>query len=99
MLVSDGSEAALGLPFTGRAIGIGIVSGPDAGYIRYSVDGQAMRELDLHTQWSKMLYLPWYLLLGDELKPGKHILRLETGGPHQGSSKNVCRIVYFLVNE
>jgi len=99
MLVSDGSEASLELPFTGRTIGIGIVSGPDAGYIRYSIDGQAMQELDLHTQWSKSLYLPWYVLLGDELKPEKHILHLETGGPHQGLSKNVCRIVYFLVNE
>jgi len=99
MLVSDGNEAAFELPFTGRAIGISIVSGPDAGYIRYSIDAQPMKELDLHTQWSKILYLPWYLLLGDELKPEKHILRLETGGPHQGASKNICRIVYFLVNE
>jgi sialidase-1 len=99
MLVSDGGEASLELPFTGRAVGIGIVSGPDAGYIRYSIDGQPMQELDLHTQWSKILYLPWYLLLADELKPEKHILRLKTGGPHQGLSKNVCRIVYFLVNE
>lgn len=99
MLVSDGSEASLELPFTGRAIGIGILSGPDAGYIRYSIDGQPMKEVDLHTQWSKMLYLPWYLLLGDELKQEKHILRLQTGRPHQGGSKNVCRVVYFLVNE
>jgi len=99
MLVSSGSEASLELPFTGRAVGIGIVSGPDAGYIRYSIDNQPMQEIDLHTQWSHILYLPWYLLLGDELKPGKHILRLETGRPHQGLSKNICRIVYFLVNK
>jgi sialidase-1 len=99
VLVSDGGEASLELPFTGRAVGIGVLSGPDAGYIRYSIDGQPVKDIDLHTAWSGILYLPWYLLLGDELKAEKHILRIQTGGPHQGLTKNVCRIVYFLVNE
>lgn len=99
MLVSGGGEASLELPFTGRAIGIAVVSGPDAGEIRYSIDGRPMQTADLHTEWSHLLYLPWYLLLGDGLQPEKHILRLQTGAQHRGSAKNICRIVYFLVNE
>jgi sialidase-1 len=99
MLVSNGSEASLELPFKGRAVGIGVLAGPDAGHIRYSIDGQPVKEIDLYTEWSSGLYLPWYLLLGDELTEEKHILRIQTGEPHKGLTKNVCRIVYFLVND
>ena len=93
MLVSDTARASVEYPFTGRTIGIGIVSGPDAGVITYRIDGGAVQQKDLRTQWSKGLYLPWYLILGDDLKPGKHTLSLQKEG--DGS---VCRVVYFLVN-
>lgn len=93
MLVSDTAEASVEYPFTGRTIGIGIVSGPDAGVISYRIDDGAVQQKDLRTQWSKSLYLPWYLILGDDLAPGKHTLRLQKKG--DGS---VCRVVYFLVN-
>ncbi|PSL44205.1 lysophospholipase L1-like esterase [Chitinophaga niastensis] len=99
VLVSEEKNAALELPFTGRTIGIGIVSGPDAGFINYSVDGGPRQTIDLYTEWSKGLYLPWYLILGDGLTTGKHVLRLQTGEPHTAATNaNVCRIVYFLVN-
>lgn len=99
VLVSNGKAASLELPFTGRTIGIGVLSGPDAGNISYSVDDQPLRQANLYTQWSKSLYLPWYLVLADDLKPGKHVLKLHTAGPHPASATNVCRIVYFLVNK
>lgn len=93
MLVSGKAHATVEFPFTGRTIGISIVSGPDAGIISYSIDGGAVQMKDLRTQWSKGLYLPWYLILGDDLTPGKHILKIETG-----EAAEVTRIVYFLVN-
>jgi len=100
VLVSDTTgTASLDFPFTGRTIGIAVLSGPDAGFIKYSIDGGIEQEIDLHTQWSGSLYLPWYLILGDELSRENHNLRLQTGGPHPGNTKNVCRIVYFLVNK
>ncbi|CAL1519579.1 GDSL-type esterase/lipase family protein [Chitinophaga sp. MM2321] len=98
MLVSDGENASFELSFTGRTIGIGIVSGPDAGSINYTIDGGPQQKLDLHTQWSKSLYLPWYLILGDGLSTGNHVLHIQTGEPHGEAKNNVCRIVYFLVN-
>ncbi|MET3879169.1 hypothetical protein [Chitinophaga sp. OAE865] len=61
--------------------------------ISYRIDDGAVQQKDLRTQWSKSLYLPWYLILGDDLAPGKHTLRLQKKG--DGS---VCRVVYFLVN-
>jgi sialidase-1 len=93
MLVSDTAHAGVEYPFTGRTIGIGIVSGPDAGIISYGIDGGAVQQKDLRTQWSKGLYLPWYLILGDDLNPGKHTLSL------QKDDASVCRVVYFLVNK
>ena len=93
-----GSE--LTLSFNGTAAGIAVVSGPDAGVIDYSVDGRPFRQLDLYTQWSEWLYLPWYLLLGSGLTDGPHILHIrisEASNPH--SKGHACRIVHFLVND
>lgn len=94
MLVSDTAHASVEYSFTGRTIGISIVSGPDAGVISYRIDGGAVQQKDLRTQWSKGLYLPWYLILGDDLAPGKHTLSLQ-----KESDAAVCRVVYFLVNK
>lgn len=93
MLVSGTAAASVEYPFTGRTIGIGIVSGPDAGMISYRIDDGDVQQKDLRTQWSKSLYLPWYLILGDDLKPGKHTLHLQ-----KKEDGSVCRVVYFLVN-
>lgn len=93
-----GSE--LTLSFNGTAAGIAVVSGPDAGVIDYSVDDRPFRQLDLYTQWSGWLHLPWYLLLGSGLTDGPHILHIrisEASNPH--SKGHTCRIVHFLVND
>lgn len=93
MLVSGKAHATLTFPFSGRTVGICILSGPDAGTITYSIDGGAVQKKDLRTEWSKSLYLPWYLILGDDLTPGKHLLKIETG-----EAAEVTRVVHFLVN-
>lgn len=91
--------SSLTLPFTGKTIGIGVLSGPDAGIIKYSIDGKPQPEIDFYTQWSKNLHLPWYLILGDGLSSGKHVLKLEVCDRHNDRSKGTaCRVVYFLVN-
>lgn len=99
MLVGEKPGASLTLPFTGSIIGFAVVAGPDAGIVKYTIDGKAYPELDLYTQWSKGLHLPWYLLLGDGLGPGKHLLKLEISSNKNNRSKGTaCRIVHFLVN-
>lgn len=92
MLVSDTAVATMELRFTGRTVGVALLSGPDAGVLRYSIDGKAEQQIDTRTQWSRSLYLPWYLVLGDGLATGTHTLKLTT------TSGSVCRIVHFLVN-
>lgn len=95
------SGAAFSFTFTGNAVGIAIVSGPDAGMINYTVDeGTPAKTIDLYTQWSGGLHLPWYLVLADGLPNGEHALKVEIIAQKNKASKgNACRIVYFLVNE
>ncbi|PWJ60107.1 lysophospholipase L1-like esterase [Dyadobacter jejuensis] len=100
MLVGEHAGDTFELEFTGRAIGIAVVAGPDAATIEYSVDGKKAQTLDLFTQWSKQLHLPWYLSLSDELKPGKHRLKVKVlSQKNEKSTGNACRIVHFYVND
>ncbi|MDB5135901.1 MAG: Alpha/beta hydrolase family protein [Mucilaginibacter sp.] len=99
-VLSSGTPGAeLSLPFKGSAVGIAIVSGSDAGIISYAIDNGVFKNIDLYTQWSGMLHLPWYILLGSDLKNGSHILKIRISEQKNKSSKgNACRIVNFLVN-
>ena len=100
MLVGENVGDSFELTFTGRGVGIAVVSGPDAGILSYRIDGKKAQTLDLFTQWSKQLHLPWYLMLADTLKPGKHTVKVTiTDTKNPASDGYACRIVYFLVND
>ncbi|HEY8927737.1 MAG TPA: SGNH/GDSL hydrolase family protein [Mucilaginibacter sp.] len=100
VLMNTAPEEELTLPFNGTAVGIAVVSGPDAGIISYRVDNGPEKTKDLFTEWSSGLHLPWYLLLGSALSPGNHVLHISVQKQHNVNSKgNVCRIVHFLVNK
>lgn len=89
----------LKLKFKGKAIGLFVTSGPDAGILEYSIDGSEFLKTDQFTQWSRGLHLPWLIMLADELSDGKHklVLRLsEEKNP--ASTGTVCRIHRFAVN-
>ena len=89
----------LKLKFTGKAIGLFITSGPDAGIVEYSIDGSDFKAVDQFTQWSKGLHLPWLIMLDDELPDGKHTLILRMAADKNPESNgNVCRIHQFAVN-
>ncbi|MEX6688246.1 SGNH/GDSL hydrolase family protein [Danxiaibacter flavus] len=99
VLVGDKPGAVLSFKFKGNAVGIAIVSGSDAGMITYSIDNGAPKTINLYTQWSNLLHLPWYLLLGSELKNTNHTLHIKIADSKDAKSKgNACRIVHFLVN-
>lgn len=99
-LIGEKPDAAFQLEFTGNTIGICVASGPDAGIISYSIDGNPFKKLDLFTRWSENLHLPWYLMLGQSLNEKKHILRVRIlSEKNQKSKGNACRILHFLVND
>jgi len=99
-LIANTPDATLEFEFNGTAVGICIASGPDAGTIRYSIDGKPFQSVDLYTQWSGMLHLPWYIMLNDELKRKKHKLTIQmTAERNEKSKGTACRILHFLVNQ
>jgi alpha-L-fucosidase len=100
VLEASAPGAELTLSFTGTAVGIAVVSGPDAGIISYGIDNGPFRDMDLYTQWSSGLHLPWYLLLGNGLMDAPHVLHIRVSGEKNPRSQgNACRIVHFLVNK
>ena len=99
VLAADKAGSSFSFSFHGNAVGIVIVSGPDAGIIEYRIDSGKKAKLNLFTPWSNSLHLPWYLMLGDGLKNGKHILEIKISSGNGDAGGHACRIVHFLVNK
>ncbi|RHJ79711.1 alpha/beta fold hydrolase [Parabacteroides sp. AM08-6] len=90
----------LKLNFKGKAIGIFCVAGPSAGILEYSVDGAPYKELDMFTEWSSGLYIPWVYMLETELEEGDHTLVLRISSHKNERSKGTeCQIRNFVVNK
>ena len=91
--------AELSVTFTGTAIGLPMVAGPDVGIIEWQVDGGEWKSLDQFTKWSKSLHIPWIYMLEKELPPGEHTLTLRTTDrKNQKSIGYACRFSAFAVN-
>jgi sialidase-1 len=99
MLVGNYPGKILKFQFKGNAVGIAVAAGPDAGIIEYSIDESDWKKMDLFTQWSKNLYLPWFYTLGSGLKSGKHTLQIRlTNEKNPESTGNKCVLRYFYFN-
>ena len=99
MLVATQPGAELAFPFEGIGVGLFVAAGPDAGMIEYQIDDRPMKTLDLFTQWSSQLHLPWAYVLDAELAPGRHTLRIKTlDAKNPKSTGHAVRVRYFLVN-
>jgi lysophospholipase L1-like esterase len=90
-----GAEATL--EFEGTAVGAYIVAGPDAGIVEASVDGGALQTVDLYHHFSKGLHYPRTVLLGTDLKPGKHTLAIRISNDTK-SAGHAMRIMQFVAN-
>ncbi|WP_259015760.1 SGNH/GDSL hydrolase family protein [Emticicia fluvialis] len=100
VLEATSPEALLTFEFTGNALGLSVVSGPDTGEISYKINNGPWQKMDLYTQWSSGLHLPWYKLLAAGLINKKHTLYLKMSeSKNPKSTGTACRIVHFLVND
>ena len=97
MLVASVPGAEVTLEFEGTSVGAFIVAGPDAGIVEARVDGGPSRKVDLFTNFSGGLHYPWTVMLGTELKPGRHVLalRISEDTRHGG---HAMRIMQFTAN-
>ena len=95
--LTPGSE--LSVEFSGTAIGLPMVAGPDVGIIEWKVDNGEWKSLDQFTKWSRGLHIPWIYMLEKELPAGKHLLTLRTTDRKNEQSKGyACRFRSFAVN-
>jgi len=92
-------HSQLRFSFSGTAIGIFHVAGPEAGIIEFSVDGKPFKSKDLFTEWSENLYIPWVTMLATELDDKAHEIVIRIGNDRNpASSGNACQIMYFTIN-
>ncbi len=100
MLVGERPGAQFTMSVRGRAIGLFVAAGPDAGTLEYRVDGMAWRTVDLFTPWSAHLHLPWLVMLADELDAAReHRLEVRIAEQHHRDSRgHACRIAHFAYN-
>lgn len=93
MWVGEKADAAFHLDFEGTAVGLFLVSSPDAAVIEYRVDNGPLQTLNTRTQWN--LHLPFAFMLADELPSGKHTLYVKIRKDQAGKALRVWR---FMVN-
>lgn len=100
MLISETAGSSLSFDFWGNAVGIAVAAGQDAGIIEFRVDKNNWQTLNLYTQWSSQLHLPWYYTLATGLSKGPHKLDIRVSPKKDQRSKgNACRIRYFFINQ
>lgn len=99
VLEARGAASSFAVAFEGTGVGLWTISGPDAGRIRWRVDGCAWQEVETFTRHSHHLHLPNPMLLARDLKFGAHQLEVEVlprpEGQHGGE---VLRVVHVLVH-
>ncbi len=97
MLCATDPGAQATFSFSGTAVGAYILAGPDAGIAEGSIDGGPFKTVNLYHFYSKDLQYPCTVMLGDELKPGRHTLTLRLSAQTR-SAGHAMRIMEFGVN-
>ncbi len=91
--------AELTLPFEGRAVGIYLLAGPDAGILETSIDGAPAQSIDLFDSHSPKLHYPKSILFNADLQPGPHLLKIIISAQHnKDSTGTAARILKFCEN-
>ncbi|MFG0288664.1 MAG: GDSL-type esterase/lipase family protein [Rhodopirellula sp. JB044] len=99
MLVATKPESTFSMKFDGRAVGLFVTAGPDAGTIAFRIDDGPEQTRDLFTKWSRGLHIPWAHVLASDLEPGPHRITVRvTQEKNESSRGHACRIVHLLVN-
>jgi lysophospholipase L1-like esterase len=96
-LVATAPGSGFAFDFDGNAVGLMIGAGPDTGIVEVSIDGAASRRIDTFTQWSRHLYLPWAIMLGDGLKQGHHTVNVKMTADHNSESTGTALYVFQLL--
>jgi hypothetical protein len=97
LLCGDAAGAELTLEFEGTAIGAYVLAGPDAGTLEARVDDAPATEVNLYHKYSSGLHYPRTVMLGTDLRPGRHVLTLRISDKTT-SKGHAARILEFGAN-
>ncbi|WP_161604333.1 SGNH/GDSL hydrolase family protein [Roseiconus nitratireducens] len=96
---SDQPGAELRIDFSGSAVGLYVLAGPDAGQVQYSIDDGPWQTLDLYHRFSLGLHYPRTVVLGAGLERGEHQVRVRVGSQHDPRSRGTAvRVVQFVAS-
>ncbi|MFI3264770.1 MAG: GDSL-type esterase/lipase family protein [Rikenellaceae bacterium] len=100
-IVAEDESGYLTFKFEGRAVGIMVMSGLDAGVVEYTIDGKKYDPIDLFTSNSPFQHLARYFMMDNELDgKKKHTLKIRLAETaNEKSTGNACRIISFVVNK
>lgn len=99
MLCATEPGASFQFIFEGTTAVAYVSAGPDAGQLEVSVDGRAVRLVDLYHHFSKGLHYPRSVTLATELPPGKHTLTVTLSAKKNPASQGTAaRIMELGVN-
>jgi lysophospholipase L1-like esterase len=99
LLCTTTPGATLRLRFEGRAIGIFLLAGPDAGVLEASIDGAPFQRFDLYHAYSAGLHYPRSIVFVADLAPGPHVLTLRLAAEKNAAAiGTAARILKFCVN-
>ncbi len=98
LLWTEKKGAELSFEFSGTAVGVYMLSGPDAGIVEVSIDGGPFLIHDLyHEKFSKGLHYPQTIMFANDLDKGTHNLQIKMLKESSGTG-NAMRILNFVVN-
>lgn len=99
MFFAEDPGAVQDLAFTGTAVGVFVVAGPDAGQLAFSIDDSPVKVVELYHSFSANLHYPRTVMLADDLPNGQHRLQMRVADTHHPrSSGHAVRIVEVCVN-
>ena len=82
--------APLNFEFSGTAIGAFVLAGPDAGSIRYVIDGKKRGKVDLyHPKYSKRLHYPRRVIFAITY-PGPHQIIIQPQPRRKAEIQSAC---------
>lgn len=98
-LTADAPGAQFDFNFQGRAFGLYVLAGPDAGSIEYRVDGGNWKTQDLYHRYSKALHYPRTVMLEETLSDKKHHIEIRISkSKNELSTGHAVRIMQIAVN-
>ncbi len=99
MLHTEKLGATLRYRFSGNAVGVYLLAGPDAGAVQYRLDGGEWQTADLLHHYSKDLHYPRTVMFAVGLEEAEHLLELATQLPRSDRRRTGVRMLGLVVNE